>query len=190
MRTQLDPVSPRNGFSAKIDLGGIPMPARVRARRAPAVWRGLAPLPDEGHARARPSYDAMTFIHRLNIAAAVAAVAFVVILFAVRCVPLLLGECRVSPSPLPFNARVEALIELPKSRPCRVEFNSASAVVNELTLVQKPARGEVVIEKNKAGVIYRPDADFHGDDVFTVLARGTSIRHVDAALVHVSVHAH
>ncbi len=183
MSTQLDPISLRRGFSAR------PKPPSPRAKHTPADWRRLAMLPRGDRLRKRLSYDPMTFIHRLNIAAAIAAVVFVVILFAVRCVPLMLGECRVSPNPLPFKQHVDAVIELPRPRPCRIDFNSASAVVSELTLVKKPARGEVLIG-DKGSVTYRPSGDFHGDDFFTVLARGTSIRRVDAALVDVTVNVH
>jgi len=95
-------------------------------------------------------------------------------------------ECRSDPVALSSGPEVQATMTVPAGTACSFWVKEATASFDQLEITSAPQHGAVTA-RGRTGVIYRPEPQFTGDDVFALALRGESVRREGASLIRVSV---
>ena len=98
------------------------------------------------------------------------------------------GRCQTEPIAIAFGASIDASVEVPARRACTISVEIGSAVIKAVSIETSPAHGSLML-RGRTGVVYVPNSDFKGKDVFAFaldgvadLATGTSLVRVTATV--------
>jgi hypothetical protein len=147
------------------------------------------------HAIASPPYAAASLaaatadkghIGTIVGAAGVLAVAGLVLWAVPASLPAAVSRCQLEPHRLSFVPESKARLTVKGNIACAVSARLGAARVNAMNIVELPRHGRLR-PRGRTGVIYRPDADFKGEDDFAFTMHGVSTSYKGDARVRVAV---
>jgi hypothetical protein len=98
-----------------------------------------------------------------------------------------LTECRSGPVRLALGSKTAAAVTIGAGAPCAISLFAPGVSMDDLK-VAVAARHGTVTPRGRAGVTYRPDVKYHGEDSFDLALRGRSDSGQGFAIVRVQVY--
>lgn len=98
---------------------------------------------------------------------------------------LMPARCQTLPIALALGASTDASIATRAGRACTISVEIGSAIIRNVSIETNPAHGRLML-RGRTGVIYVPDRDFKGKDVFAFALDGTAGREAGMSLVRVA----
>jgi hypothetical protein len=96
------------------------------------------------------------------------------------------SACDASPVRLTFGAETAARIETGSGTACAVAMQAGTAVIEDLTVTVAAQHGSIA-PRGRAGVVYRAQDNYRGEDSFALALRGRSETQHGVAIVRVRV---
>jgi hypothetical protein len=94
-------------------------------------------------------------------------------------------RCQTRPIVVALGASTDASVTMPAGRACTISVETGPAVIRTVSIETNPAHGKLM-RRGPTSVIYVPDRDFRGEDVFAFALDGAAGREAGTSLVHVA----
>lgn len=156
-----------------------------RAQTAPV--RFDLPAAREPHPPRAADDQAPPSPRRTVVLGCLAALGMLAVGFALRSLDARpLAECRSGPVRLAFGSETTAAVTTGAGVPCAISIVTPGASIDDLKVAMAPRHGTIT-PRGRAGVTYRPDVKYRGEDTFDLALRGRSDSGQGFAIVRVQV---
>jgi hypothetical protein len=94
-------------------------------------------------------------------------------------------RCQTRPIAIALGASTDASIAMQAGRACTISVEIGPAVIRAVSIETHPAHGKLML-RGRNGIVYVPDRDFKGKDVFAFTLDSATGRDAGPALVRVA----